>query len=475
MEEPDDQDGLKRRMVKATLLGHHTHSSTAGINVHCWQRDGRYLARGRFEGRQFGETIGKTECEAEIGLRHLLTALDEGSFLPPSRARTMPVVTKTPPCLRLDELAARFLEEKRQLKGERTMQTYRSRLEPVLLFASSPEHRKRWPYAHSIDRGFAIECRGYLHAAQTTRNGKPGAVPHNYSSRQIYNVLETIRSLINWAIRPQIRLLSPAFINPFGRDLVGSRGEKDPLRGEVLPLDLRVRLAAKLDCWQLGSLGLALALPLRPEELTSILISDVDLDRHELHFGTRLNGGDFTKGRQCFTLPIPEELESFIISCIGDRSEGPLLCRRTIWQGNRLPRKWVSSPDELASLYETALSKAGSKARTEQDRKDVFHQVLRQLGGLSTDELRAEFKAIAAELGLHNRLYDLRHAVTTDMHRAGVRQLELRYMTGHTTKDILNEYVPLDIQGEMKKYTQFAKPLFKAMRARGYELGCLVA
>lgn len=470
-----DQDGPKRQMVKTTLLGQHSHTTAAGINVHCWERNGSYLARGRFEGRQFGETIGKSPGEAEIGLRRLLTALDDGSYLPPSRSRYMPLVTKTPPRLRLDELAARFLDEKRQLKGEQTMRTYRSRLEPVLAFASQAEQRKRWPFAHVLDRVFAIECRAYLHTAKTTRNGKPGAAQRNLSARQIHNILETIRSMLNWAAQPTTRLLSPSFVNPFGSDIVGNRGEKDPMRDEVMPLDRRIQFAALLDCWQLGSLGLALSLPLRPEELTSLLISDVDLKRHELRLGTRMSGGDFTKGRQSFTLPLPVELEPFIIACIGDRTEGPLLYRRAIWQGDRVLRKWVSSLDELSSVYEAALLKDGSKVRTEQDRKRVFHNVLRKLGGLSTDELRSEFKSIAAQLGLKNRIYDFRHGVTTDMHRAGVRHLELRYMTGHKTSDILNEYVPLDVRGEMQKYADFAKPLFKAMLERGNELGCLVA
>ena len=56
-------------------------------------------------------------------------------------------------------------------------------------------------------------------------------------------------------------------------------------------------MTSALDCWQLCSLGLAMALPLRPDELTAILIGDVDLVRREIGIGTRLGGGDFTKGR----------------------------------------------------------------------------------------------------------------------------------------------------------------------------------
>lgn len=475
MDEPTrDQDGKNRRMVKATLHGLHTHQSAEGISVHIWKRRDSFLARGRFERKQFGQTLGRTEIDAEVSLCHLLTALDDGSFLPPCLVRDMPVVTKIPSRLRLEQLAAQFLHEKRRLKGEATMGDYRSRLNPVLAFASLPDTRRRWPYAHSVDRPFALECRAYLHTTTTTRNGKPGAAHKNYSARLIHNILETVRSMLNWAVRPTVRKLPPSFANPFTNEIVGSRGEKDPLRKQVLPLNVRIQMAGLLDCWQLGCLGLALALPLRPEELTSLLISDVDLIQHVLTFGTRFGGGDYTKGKQSFIIPLPEEIEKLIIGCMGDRTEGPLLCRRAISNFEQFPRKTVYSREELELCFNKALSKAGSKVQTEQDRKRVFRKLLLDLGGISTDDLRAEFKSIAARLGLKDRLYDLRHAVTTDMHRAGVGHLELTYLTGHTTREILSEYISCDPWGSMTKYSTVAKPLFNAMMARGRQLNCLV-
>jgi len=467
------QDSQDRSMVRTALHGQHTHTSACGVNVHVWRRRKSFIARGRFERKQFGQTIGATEEEAVVGLRRPLTALDEGRFVPPSRVRDMPLITNIPSRLRLDELTAFYLEEKRRLKGEQTMRDYRSRLEPVLRFASTSEHQNRWPFAHSIDRSFAVEFRAFLHSTRTTRNGKPGSAEKKYSDRQIFNILETVRSVLNWAVQPMVRKLSPSFANPFSKEIVGTRGLKDPLRQQVLPLDVRIQMAARLDCWQLSVLGLALALPLRPEELISILISDVDLKKQELYVGTHFGGADFTKGKQSFTIPLSEELETIIIACIGDRTEGPLLCRRKIWSFEEFPRERVFSREELASYFETALSKAGSKVQTPQDQKHVFQKLLRDLGGLSTDDLRAEFKSVAAQLDVKQRLYDLRHAVTTDMYRAGVARLELNYMTGHTVREIIAEYVPCNPRVEMQKYDRFAKPLYDKMLSRGRELECL--
>jgi integrase len=474
MEEQAKSEEIQgRRMVRAALQGQHTHSSASGINVHVWRRRQSYIARGRFEGKQFGQAIGTTEAEAVVGLRHLLTALDEGRFILPSRARDLPLVTNTPSRLRLDELAALYLDEKRRLKGEQTMRDYRSRLEPLLRFALSSENQKRWPSAHQVDRSFAVEFRASLHSARTTRNGKPGARETKYSDRQIFNILETVRSMLNWAALPTVRKLPPSFVSPFTKEIVGTRGTKDPLRCQVLPIEVRTQMAARLDCWQLCALGLAMTLPLRPEELVSLLISDFDFKTHELRFGTRFEGADYTKGKQTFALPLCEELETIIIACIGDRTEGPLLCRRKIWCYEEFPRERVFSREELESYFEAALAEAGTTVQTPQDRKRVFHRFLRDLGGLSTDELRHEFKSMTAALGIKDRLYDCRHSISTDMYRAGVARLELEYMTGHTLRGIMSEYVPCNPRVEMAKYHRFAKPLYDRILSRGRELECL--
>src|SRR5262245_49918132 len=40
-----------RRMVRAELMGGHTHVTLVGIHVHVWLRGDRYLARGRNKGK----------------------------------------------------------------------------------------------------------------------------------------------------------------------------------------------------------------------------------------------------------------------------------------------------------------------------------------------------------------------------------------------------------------------------------------
>jgi hypothetical protein len=57
------------------------------------------------------------------------------------------------------------------------------------------------------------------------------------------------------------------------------------------------------------------------------------------------------------------------------------------------------------------------------------------------------------------------------MHRANLPHLEMRYLTGHTTSDILNEYTSLDPVAAMQRYFDTIKPLLAAIKQRAEDLG----
>src|ERR1051325_1286386 len=46
-------------MVRAKLMGSHSHAAADGTLVHVWRRGTKYLARGSLSGLRFGETIGE--------------------------------------------------------------------------------------------------------------------------------------------------------------------------------------------------------------------------------------------------------------------------------------------------------------------------------------------------------------------------------------------------------------------------------
>ena len=86
-------------------------------------------------------------------------------------------------------------------------------------------------------------------------------------------------------------------------------------------------MVRRMDSWQLCQLAIALVLPLRPEDYTGLLISEVDFNERVLNFGTRLGGWDFNKGQQSFRTSFPPEMEPLLRRCVDGRSDGPLLRR----------------------------------------------------------------------------------------------------------------------------------------------------
>jgi integrase len=464
----------KRAMVRAQLLGGHSHACVSGTRVHIYRRSEAYLARGRIFGRIFGETLGSNEVEATTRLRQLLVEIDDGSYVRPSEARKRPLSAGRVPRLTVRQLVSEFLAEKRRVRGRRTAETYRGRLRPVLDFAEQPEARKRWPLAVDVDREFVLGLRGFLYQAETTPNGRAGARPRRLSVRQICNVLECFRSAVLWARQAEVRKLPVGWPNPLTRDLIPTAPAKDPLRHDPLPVEARVKLVGLMDRWQLCHLVLSAVLPLRPQEATGLLVSDVDFGKGWLRIGTRLGGNDFTKGRTAFVLPFPAELRPLLHACIGGRAEGPLLRSRAAFEGRGTPRS-LSSFEELTGHLEAKLNGAPPEAvLTEQDRKAVFRRLLQELGGVSEDQLARECKALfdAASVGGRVTLYNLRGSVTQSMKVAGLTHLDLRYLTSHSTTDILNAYVGLDPVGAMNAYFQAVRPLLTAIEERAAELGC---
>ena len=460
-------------MVRAELLGRHTHSTRSGVDVHVWVRQGKFLARGSQKGKRFGVTLGTGEIEAEACLRHLLVELDTGAFKRPSEKRKRPLKTDPFPRRTIREACNEFLVEKRRLRGKKTAADYQSRFISLFAFAEDPENRRRWPYLEDIDRQFALEFRAFLHQRMTTRNGHSGATPRPMSARQIRNVLSCSGTLLNWAKDPQVNLLPTYFINPFTCEILVPCPKKDPLRPVVFPLEFRIHLVEHMDLWQLMHFAIALTLPLRPEDYTGLLISEVDFKRHMLRFGTRFGGRDFNKGVQEFSTPFPAEIVPLLRTCVGQRSEGPVLQSRPIFEGRRHPKIVVHSPDELAALFDRDLSlQPSNEIQTAQDMKRLFRKWLVRCGGVSVNAMSREFQRILTKTSSARtgRFYDLRGSTNTELERAGVSHLVQRYVTGHTTDDILHEYVSLDPHQEMRKHFAAIAPLLEAMSGRFSQL-----
>jgi integrase len=451
-------------MIKAELLGNHQHQTVNGFSVHVWQRDGKFILRGSFQGQRYGLTVGSDQLTAAHQLRKLLNDLEEGRFTRPSESasdkKSSAMVSQR---LTLLDLTTRFLGHIRKLRGRDTEKSYRGRLIPVLKF--SEEVKQQYPFVIKFDAEWALKLKAWLHQQHVDRRGINSAAPKHFSAKHIRNVLETTRYLFKYCQSIDRRWLPLSWQNPITVELIGPKVCKDPLRSNPIPIEQRVQLINVATTDELRALLLSILLPLRPEQVTGLLVSDVDFDQKFLKFGTRLNGADFTKGRTSFSVPFPPEIESWLLQQINGRQSGPLLLKPSHTIKQRLAAQLNVSTDYDWHVYQAQLPLA--ELQSDNDRKRYFRRFLKDCGGYSTDDLYKSFKSLAKRAGLEKlTISQLRHAITTSMKDAGVPHLELRYLTGHTTSDIINHYTGLNPRHEMQKYFWSMEPLLNLLVER---------
>lgn len=212
-----------RRMVRAELLGHHEHETPGGTTVLVYVRNGRFLARGSWNGGRFGETLPAGEADAKARLCQIIAEIGAGTYVPPSQASRRLVRRGLSPRLSVRDIAANYLDNIRDRRGRKTAADYKARLMPVLEFAERRDVRLRCPAAVDIDVKWATDLRTFLYDRKVTPNGHPMAAARPMSARQVHNVLSTVAMMLNHARDPRVNRLPLTFTNPFTRELVGTR------------------------------------------------------------------------------------------------------------------------------------------------------------------------------------------------------------------------------------------------------------
>ena len=465
-----------RLMMSAELGGLHEHTTECGQRVQIWRRDGKYLARGRWQGQQFGVTLGTDEVTAGHELRRLLTEIENGTFVPRREARKNRFNNRPVPRHDLRGLINVYINDRRRLNGPNTARDLGNRLAHVLDFAEQPTSRKKWSLAVNVNRLFAIELRAFLNRRKITANGRPGSPPRNMSIKMIRLCLEALRGLLNWASRSDVHQLPAEFANPITEEILGPKPSKDPLRSNPVPLDARIRIVQKMDDWQLLHLSTLLIIPTRFEDVSGAIISDFNLATGTWHLGERVNGNDFNKSRVKVEMPLPPGLVDLLRLVVDSRADGPMFRSRSDWKRTKKRRTAFQSRSEFELLCHAAISSSkAQEVETEQGRKNVIRKLLTRCGSVTTDAIGKELKALFAATGadVSVRPYEVRSGTTTDMNHAGIRHLEHRYLSMHTVNDILYTYTSLDPIGEMRKYFRYIEPLLEAVRLRASELRLL--
>ena len=247
-------------MVRGTLMGSHSHPTDSKIDVHVYRRADKYLARGRFQGRPFGVTLGSSEHEANVRLRQLLADLDAGSFISPREAKKRQVSQGRVARLTLRQLTSEFLSEKRKTRGQQTVANYRARLRPVLDFVEQPTVFPRWPLAMDINRAFVIELRFFKSTRGNPQRSRRCPSKANLCGANCQRA-RVLGTMLCWARQADVRKLPVTWINPLSVELIGRRPSKDPLHNDPLPIEQRMKIVALMNRWQLCQLALSIILP----------------------------------------------------------------------------------------------------------------------------------------------------------------------------------------------------------------------
>lgn len=472
----EETSNKKRKMTRSELFGRHTHPTQNHHKVHIWKRDGKYLARGQFRNRSYGKTLGNTELEAEAELRNVMHRLEIGTFQRSSEESQKSYPIAPPSKITIRDFLNRHLSYIRKKNGKGTTANYQSRLSHVISFWDQPEIRSQYQSVSRIDRQFAEDLRGYLQKKLVSRNGRSMGTKKVISPRHVHNILTTFRAALDWGKDPTVSLLPVDFLNPITDDIVGCLPRKNPLRSPAFSLEQRCELVSLMDSWQLSCFAIPFILPLRPEDYTGLVISDIDFGNSFLKFETRMEGSDFNKGKMEFLVPFPTELTALLKWSICERQAGPVLLTPSVVREKRKPKFTANSNEDLESRFQNVLTKLPKhEPLTSQDRKRLFRTILKEFGGVSTDTVGKEFKKnlIRSGFSSESKLYDLRSSVTTELEIAGVSHLVQRYVTGHKTSDILNEYTSFtmpQLHGEMKKHFDRLQPLLEAITCRADEL-----
>lgn len=458
------QQQFARKWSPAILLGNHAHQTVNGLQVTVVKRDAKFMARGRFQGTQYCLTLGNNVSDASSELRQLLSDLETDSFIPPGQRSKQRIKSGPAKPISCTDLLDVYLREVRRSRGKKTTQDYQSRLIHVVRFASRPEVSRKWPTVDRIDRNFIQELKTHLQRVEITPNGHPHSKSKFMSQRQIYNVMSAFSTLLQWAQRPDVRRLPVHWVNPVTRVMIGDKPRKDPFRQLPINDDQLIQLINHSDPWQLCTLSLSYLYPLRPGEVAGLLVGDVDFTKKLLHFGTRMGGDDFTKGKQDFMLPFPDDLIPLLQHLVGSRTTGPLLRKR--------PREHQFLAPQMSSTFaddfHASLREHSEEMYTQQDRKQRFRQFLSAQGGISSDTLTKEFIKVRKQSGMNTaiKLYDLRSLNTSKMNGAKLSHVALRYFTAHSTSDILNTYVAFNPHQEILPYFKLIKPVLDLVTKR---------
>lgn len=376
-------------------------------------------------------------------------------------------------------LVERFLQDltRRADAGEidpGTVDRYRSALAHYLAFARQAETEKRFPHVAGANRDFQLELAGFLNRLLVRANGHANA-----ALRPIKNpgfVEDAVRAMYQWAADPNRgHLLPDGFHNPFLHTMRKRRQVADD--GFDVP-EISMAMAADFllacDTYQFHLFAPIVFFGLRAAEPTFLFRE---------HLGARWLGVlcipelvILTKGRRNKRLPVPSCLDELWKDAM--RSHGLLYLRRSVLEGREHASFREASLATLVAEFQSRCAKSRTLGAAQ--KIGLRDQLLKEAGGLTYDQIEAEFHAVARRRDWPRQatVKDFRHLFSTSLENAGVPLYFRQYLMGQApTKAPITPYTHLAPDQIRKHYDralrQQFRPVVKALQQRMKEMNGL--
>jgi integrase len=321
------------------------------------------------------------------------------------------------------ELRRRFLDFHEGALGSSlgTVRRYRAATQHLEDFATQ---QPRPPLAHEVrPDAFAV----YLRAVELAPNGHPNAVRRRLRDKGVRFILETCRSLYNFARKRHH--LPPYAENPFAELPLDRMKVEDAKPIFVFDAQNELGFLRAAESWDFP-IHLTLAKTgLRVGELVHLLIEEVDLQGGWLRVRSKAALGWRVKTGTDRDVPLLPEVVAVLRRVIGDRVSGPVFLRPRF---ARESPPLVGDARELERAYRERLLAEGP-APTRMVALRVARGVWRDAGAIKADAVRTSFIGVMQAIGHPEATCpkSWRHSFTTLLQDANVDPLIRQQTLGH--------------------------------------------
>ncbi|MBR9804549.1 hypothetical protein GYB59_23905 [bacterium] len=354
----------------------------------------------------------------------------------------------------------------------KTLSRYSSALNHFLEFASQDKIDLQYRFAANVDQKFVLSFKAFLSNLRVSPNGHPHAKPQPLKS--IGYVLGVVRGMFSWGTNEKSGPLLPMeFRNPFQANITTrkDRRAQDLFGDPDVTIEMASNFLQRCDEYQLRLFSPIILFGLRASE--PCFVFREDLDAEWLRVIGRPELGYDTKGLRDKRLPLSLELHELLTahrvedSCL-------LLTRRSVFEGTEEVMEKASTAADMIDRYRQYCESERNPSATTRAR--IFHQLIKEAGGLDYDHIDREFRKVAAQLRWPKAatLKDFRHLFSTSLENAGVPLFYRRYLMGQspgtspvTTYTHLNQ---LREQHQRAVGSTLA-PLYQAFQERVADLG----